>query len=153
MASQNFIRNEVFDENVDRLKELTRFVITQRKMAEYDATITELDTERTRLRNAVPRNQAAIDVVEERLRDVREEKRQFETATKAEIDSNLEKWRALGEKKEENIITSDFTLNIPEHSLEDWIAKLRSENVKPQVNVHYRSERLFVQKYKHSIVY
>ena len=119
MASQNFIRNEVFDENVDRLKELTRFVITQRKMAEYDATITELDTERTRLRNAVPRNQAAIDVVEERLRDVREEKRQFETATKAEIDSNLEKWRALGEKKEENIITSDFTLNIPEHSLED----------------------------------
>ena len=88
------------------------------------------------MRNAVPRDQAAIDVVENRLRDVREEKRQFEIAAKPELDSNLEKWRALGEKKEESVITSDFTLNIPEHSLEDWIAKLRSENVKPIVNVH-----------------
>ena len=105
------------------------------------------------MRNAVPRDQAAIDVVENSLRDVREEKRQFETAAKAELDSNLEKWRELGEKKKESFITSDFTLNIPEHSLEDYIAKLISENVKPQVNVHYRSERLFVQKYKRSIVY
>ena len=29
MAGHNFIRNEVFDENVDKLNELTRFVITQ----------------------------------------------------------------------------------------------------------------------------
>ena len=71
------------------------------------------------MRAAVPRDQAAIDVVENRLRDIREEKRQFETAAKAEIDNNLEKWRVLGEKKEESVITSDFTLNIPEHSLED----------------------------------
>ena len=90
------------------------------------------------MRNAVPRDQAAIDVVENRLRDVREEKRQFEIAAKAELDSNLEKWQALGEKKEETVITSDFTLNIPKHSLEDWIAKLRAENVKPLVNVHYK---------------
>ena len=43
MAGHNFIRNEVFDENADRLNELTRFVMTQRKMAEYDATIAELE--------------------------------------------------------------------------------------------------------------
>ena len=138
MASHNFIRNEVFDENVDRLNELTRFVITQRKTAEYNATIAELEAERTRLRAAAPRDQAAIDVVDARLRDVREEKRQFEIAAKAEIDSNLVKWRALGEKKEEDVVMSDFTLNIPEHSLEDWIAKLRAENVKPLVNVHFK---------------
>ena len=138
MASHNFIRNEVFDENLDRLNELTRFVITQRKTAEYDATIAEQEAERTRLRAAVPRDQAAIDVVDTRLRDVREEKRQFEIAAKAEIDSNLEKWQALGEEKEEDVVTSDFTLNIPEHSLEDWIAKLRAENVKPLVNVHFK---------------
>ena len=54
MASHNFIRNEVFDENVDRLNELTRFVITQQKTAEYDATIAELEAERTCLRAAAP---------------------------------------------------------------------------------------------------
>ena len=124
MASHNFIRNEVFDENIARLNELMSFVITQQKMAEFDATITEQEAERTRLRNAVQRDQAVIDVVEARLRHVREEKHQFEIAAKAEIDSNLEKWPSLGEKKEESVITSDFTLNIPEHSLEDWIAKL-----------------------------
>ena len=70
MASHNFIRNEVFDENVDRLNELTRFVITQRKTAEYDATIAEQEAERTHLRAALPRDQAAIDVVDARLRDV-----------------------------------------------------------------------------------
>ena len=42
------------------------------------------------MRAAVPRDQAAIDVVDTRLRDVREEKRQFEIAAKAEIDSKLE---------------------------------------------------------------
>ena len=31
MAGHNFIRIEVFDENVDKLNELTRFVITQQK--------------------------------------------------------------------------------------------------------------------------
>ena len=138
MASHNFIRNEVFDENVDRLNELTRFVITQRKLAEYDALIAELDAQRTELGGVMPRDQAAIDVVVARLRDVRDEKRQFEAATKAELDSNLEKWRALGAKKEEDIVTSDFTLNIPEHSLEDWIAKLRADNVKLLVNVHFK---------------
>ena len=92
MASHNFIRNEVFDENVDRLNELTRFVITQRKTAEYNATITEQEAERTRLRNAVPRDQAAIDVVENILRDIREEKHHFEIEAKAELDSKLEKW-------------------------------------------------------------
>ena len=70
-------RNEVFDENVDRLNNFTRFVITQQKMAEYDATITEQEAEKTHLRAAVLRDQAAIDVVEARLIDVREEKRQF----------------------------------------------------------------------------
>ena len=50
MVGHNFIRNKVFDENVDRLNELARFVITQRKTAEYDATITEQqEAERTRL--------------------------------------------------------------------------------------------------------
>ena len=96
MASHNFIRNEVFDENVDRLNELTRFVITQRKTAEYDALIAELDAQRIELGGVMPRDQAAIDVVATQLRDVREEKRQFEAATKAELDSNLEKRRAEG---------------------------------------------------------
>ena len=73
MASHNFNRNEVFDENVDRLNELTRLVITQRKTAEYDATIAELDAQRTELGGVMPRDQAAIDVVVGRLRDVREE--------------------------------------------------------------------------------
>ena len=44
------------------------------------------------MRAVVPRDQAAINVLENRLRDVREEKRQFELAAKAELDSNLEKW-------------------------------------------------------------
>ena len=56
------------------------------------------------MRAAVPRDQAAIDVVDTRLRDVREEKRQFEIAAKAELDSNLEKWRALGEKREDSVV-------------------------------------------------
>ena len=91
MAGHNFIRNEVFDENTDRLNELTRFVITQQKTAELDATIAELEAERTRLRAAVPRDQAVIDVVVARTAEVREEKRQFKIATRAEIDSNFEK--------------------------------------------------------------
>ena len=127
--SHNFIRNKVFDENADRLNELTRFVMTQRKTAEYDATITELEEQRVQLRGIMPRDQAAIDAIVTRLAAIREEKRQFEIATRAEIDSNLEKWTALGAKKQEDVITSDFTLNIPEHSLEDWIAKLRAEGV------------------------
>ena len=119
MASHNFIRNEVFDENVDRLNELTNFVITQRKTAEYDALIAELDAQRIELGGVMPRDQAAIDAVAARIAEVREEKRQFEIATRAETDNNLEKWRALGAKKEEDVVTSEFTLNIPEHSLED----------------------------------
>ena len=67
MASNNFIRNEEFNENVDRLNELMRFVITQQKMAEYDATIAELDAERTRLKNTVPRDETAIDAADTRL--------------------------------------------------------------------------------------
>ena len=73
MAGHNFIRYEVFDENADRLNELTRFVITQRKTAELDATIVELEAERTHLRAAVPRDQAAIDAVVARIAEVREE--------------------------------------------------------------------------------
>ena len=73
MAGHNFIRNEVFDENADRLNELTKFVMTQRKTAEYETTITELEAERTRLRAAVPRDQAAIDAVVARIAEVREE--------------------------------------------------------------------------------
>ena len=96
MAGHNFIRNEVFDENADRLNELTRFVMTQRKTAEYDATITELEEQRIQLRGIIPIDQAAIDAIVARLAEVREEKRQFVTATRAEIDSNLEKWTALG---------------------------------------------------------
>ena len=84
MASHNFIRNEVFDENVDRLNELTRFVITQQKTAEYDALIAELDAQRIELGGVMPRDQAAIDVVASRLRDVREEKRQFEAVREME---------------------------------------------------------------------
>ena len=63
MAGHNFIRNEVFDENADRLNELTRFVMIQRKMAEYDATIAELEARRTELGGIMPRDQAAIDAV------------------------------------------------------------------------------------------
>ena len=77
-----------------------RIVILQ----QYDATIAEQEAERTRLRAAVPRDQAALDVVDTNLRDVREEKRQFEIAAKAELDSNLEKWRALGEKREDSVV-------------------------------------------------
>ena len=107
MASHNFIRNEVFDENVDRLNERTKFVITQRKTAEYDALIAELDAQRIELGGVMPRDQAAIDVVATRLRNVREEKQQFETANKAELDINLEKWKTLGAKKEEDVVTPD----------------------------------------------
>ena len=60
----------MFDENADRLNELTIFVITQRKTAKYDATIAEQEAERTRLRAVVPRDQAAIEVVEARIADV-----------------------------------------------------------------------------------
>ena len=77
MASHNFIRNEVFDENVDRLNELTNFVTTQRKTAEYDALIAELDAQRIELGGVIPPDLAAIDVVATRLRDVRDEKRQL----------------------------------------------------------------------------
>ena len=77
MASNNFIRNEEFNENVDRLNELTRFVVTQQKTAEYDVTIAELDAERTLLRNVAQKDEAPIDVVDTRLRDAREEKCQF----------------------------------------------------------------------------
>ena len=138
MAGHNFIRNEVFDENADRLNELTRFVITQRKTAEYDATIAELEEQRIQVAGIIPRNQANIEAIVTRLANVREEKRLFDIATRAEIDSNLEKWKTLNDKKQEDVITSDFTLNIPEHSLEDWIAKLRAEGVKPLVNVHFK---------------
>ena len=138
MAGHNFIRNEVFDENADRLNELTRFVMTQRKTAEYDATIADLEDQRAELGGVMPRDQAAIDAVTARIAEAREEKRQFVIATRAEIDSNLEKWTALGAKKEEDVITSDFTLNIPEHSLEEWLAKLRAEGVKPLINVHFK---------------
>ena len=58
MAGHNFIRNEVFDENADRLNELTRFVMTQRKTTEYDATIAELEEQRIQVAGIMPRNQA-----------------------------------------------------------------------------------------------
>ena len=89
MAGHNFIRNEVFDENVDRLNELTRFVITERKTAEYNARITALEAERERLRNVAQRDEAAINVVDTRLRNAREDKCQFEIAAKAEIGSTV----------------------------------------------------------------
>ena len=41
-------------------------------------------------------------------------------------------------RREKGRKMSDFTLNITEYSLEDWIAKLRSENVKPLVNVNFK---------------
>ena len=41
-------------------------------------------------------------------------------------------------KKDEDVITSDFTINIPEHSLDEWIAKLRAERLQPIANVHYK---------------
>ena len=53
-----------------------------------------------------------IDAADMRLRAVREGL--IEIAAKAKLDSNLEKWQALGQKKDENVITSDFTFNIPE---------------------------------------
>ena len=76
---------------------------------EYDATIADLEDRRTELGGVMPRDQAAIDAVTARIAEAREEKRQFVIATRAEIDSNLEKWTALGAKKEEDVITSDFT--------------------------------------------
>ena len=85
MAGHNFIRNEVFDENADRLNELTRFVMTQRKTAEYDATIADLEDRRTELRGVMPRDQAAIDAVTARIAETREEKCLFVIATRAEI--------------------------------------------------------------------
>ena len=81
MAGHNFIRNEVFDENADRLNELTRFVMTQRKTAEYEARIAEIEAQRIELGGVMPRDQAAIDAVVARLAEAREEKRQFEIAT------------------------------------------------------------------------
>ena len=50
----------MFDENADRLNELTRFVMTQRKTAEYDATIAELEEQRTQVGGIMLRDQAAI---------------------------------------------------------------------------------------------
>ena len=41
------------------------------------------------MRNLAQRDKAAIDTIDTRLRDAREEKRQFEIAAKAELDSNL----------------------------------------------------------------
>ena len=41
-------------------------------------------------------------------------------------------------RREKGRKMSDFTLNITEYSLEDWIAKSRSENVKSLVNVHFK---------------
>ena len=75
MAGHNFIRNEVFDENADRLNESTRFVMTQRKMAEYDAAIADLEDQRTELGGVMPRDQAAIDAITARLAEVRDESR------------------------------------------------------------------------------
>ena len=72
MAGHNFIRNEVFDENVNRLNELTRFVITERKTTENNETIAALDADKERLRNAAQRDEAAIDAVDTRLRSPRE---------------------------------------------------------------------------------
>ena len=153
MAGHNFIRNEVFDENVDRLNEITIFVITERKTTEYNATIAALDSDRERLRNAAQRDEAAIDAIDTRLRNQREKKRQFEIAEKAKLDSNLEKQKALGEKKEESVIASDFTLNIPENSLEDWIAKLRVDNVQLIVNVHYKEIKDCLYKTQHRTIH
>ena len=70
MAGHNFIRNEVFDENADRLNELTRFVMTQQKAAEYDATIADLEIRRTEIGGVMPRDQPAIDAITARLAEV-----------------------------------------------------------------------------------
>ena len=59
----------------------------------------------------------------------------------------------LGEKKEEDVVTSDFTLNIPEHSLEEWIAKLRAENVKPLVNMHFKEVKDCLYKNTNAALY
>ena len=52
-------------------------------------TVTGLEAERERLRNAAQRDEAVIYAVNTRLRNPREEKRQFEIAAKVELDSNL----------------------------------------------------------------
>ena len=44
----------------------------------------------------------------------------FERDTEKELNGNVEKWRDTDKKKDEDVITSDFTLNIPEHSLDEW---------------------------------
>ena len=67
------------------------------------------------MRAVIPRDQAVKNVVETRLADVREEKCLFEIAAKAELDSNLEKWRALGEKTDERVITHNVRFHI-EHT-------------------------------------
>ena len=43
------------------------------------------------MRNVAHRDEAEIDVVDTRLRAIREEKRQFQIAAKAKLDSNLKK--------------------------------------------------------------
>ena len=63
MVSHNFIRNEVFDDYADRLRELTRLFVIAQRDKEYDEQIRELEAEQTALRTvgAAARNNAAID--------------------------------------------------------------------------------------------
>ena len=123
MASHNFIRNEVFDDTADRLRELTRVFVLSQRDKEYDDQIRELEAEHTALRSvaAAERNIAAIDALEVRIDAVKREKRTFERDSENELRGSVNKWRDIDKKKDEDMITSDFTINIPEHSLDSEI--------------------------------
>ena len=140
MASHNFIRNEVFDDTADRLRELTRVFVLSQRDKEYDDQIKDLETQQGALRAVAlaERNVAAIDALEVRIDAVKREKREFIRDSENELRDSVNKWRDVDKKKDEDVITSDFTFNIPEHSLDEWIAKLRADRVQPIANVHFK---------------
>ena len=155
MASHNFIRNEVFDDTADRLRELTRVFVLSQRDKEYDEQIRELEAELTALRSVAlaARNHVAIDVLDARIDAVKREKRTFKRDSENELRGRVNKWRDIDKKKDEDVITSDFTINIPEHSLDEWIAKLRAEKLQPVANVHYKEMKDCLYKNTNAALY
>ena len=140
MASHNFIRNEVFDDTTDRLRELTRVFVLSKRDKEYDDQIRDLEAQQEALRAVAlaERNVGAIDALKVRIDAVKREKRNFERDSEHVLRDSVNKWKDSDKKKVEDVITSDFTFNIPEHSLDEWIAKLRADRVQPIANVHFK---------------
>ena len=105
MASHNFIRNEVFDDTADRLRELTRVFVLSQRDKEYEEQIRELEAEQTALRSVAPtaRNNIAIDALEVRIDAVKRERKTFECNSLIELKGNVDKWTEIDKKKVEDV--------------------------------------------------